>query len=414
MSRPEIARLEACQRLEAGILTQADVARQLGLSDRQVRRLLARYRSSGVEGVRSKRRGRPSNRRLPEAVLFEALDLVRTRYADFGPSFANEKLRELHGILISTETLRKAMIASGLWKVRYKPFRRIHLPRERRPCFGELVQIDGSPHDWFEGRGPRCTLIVFIDDATSRLVGLRFAPVESTWAYLDALRIYIGIYGCPLALYSDRHSIFRAVQSEYAETKDTQLGQALHDLDVELLCATTPQAKGRVERANRTLQDRLVRELRLRGISSIDEANAYLPSYMADHNERFAVQPRCDDDLHRSLESIDLERSLCCRHERIVSAERTFQIGQVVYVLDDDRIRPKSTISIREQQDRTFEILYRDRLIPYHRLRSLTQGAIVDSKAIRQPVDRRTPNPKKGHKPKSGHPWVHKPSVPAT
>lgn len=414
MSRPEIARLEACQRLEAGILTQAEVARQLGISDRQVRRLLARYRAVGADGVRSKRRGRPSNRRLPEAVLHEALDLVRSRYPDFGPSFANEKLREVHGIQIGTETLRKAMIASGLWKVRYKPFRRTHPPRERRPCFGELVQIDGSPHDWFEGRGPRCTLIVFIDDATSNLVGLRFASVESTWAYLDALRCYISIYGRPLAFYSDRHSIFRAAASEYSETKDTQLGQALRAIDIELLCATTPQAKGRVERANRTLQDRLVRELRLRGISSIDEANAYLPTYMADHNERFSVQPRCDDDLHRPLDDIDLERSLCCRYERIVTTERTFQIGQVIYAVDDDHIRPKSVISIREQQDRTFEVVYRDRLIPYHKLRSNTQGAIVDSKAIREPIDRRVPNAKKGHKPKPGHPWKSKPLVPAT
>ncbi|HUZ49829.1 MAG TPA: ISNCY family transposase [Candidatus Dormibacteraeota bacterium] len=405
MSRPEIARLDACQRLEAGTLTQAEVAAQLGLCDRQVRRLLARYRSGGPAGLRSVRRGQPSNRRIAEAVLREALDLVRERYLDFGPTFANEKLRELHGICIGTETLRKAMIRADLWQARRKPYRRTHRPRERRPCFGELVQIDGSPHDWFEGRAARCSLIVFIDDATSKLVGLRFVPVESTWAYFDLLRSYIGSYGRPLALYSDRHSIFRSTHSEYTETKETQLGQALRELDIELLCATTPQAKGRVERVNRTLQQRLLRELRLRSICTIDDANGYLPEFIEDHNQRFAVAPRCQDDLHRPLDGIDLLRALCCRYERSVTAERTFQIGQNIYALDDQSIRPKTRLSIREQQDQSFEIIAGSRILAYHKLRTLTQGAIVDSKVIRQPVDPRAPNPKKGHKPKLGHPW---------
>ncbi len=405
MSRSEIARLDACHRLEAGVLTQAEVARQLGLSQRQVRRLLVRYRHSGPEGLRSVRRGRPSNRRTPAALLDQALTLIRERYDDFGPTFANQKLREVHGLHLGTETLRKAMIAAGIWKAKSKPFRRTHPPRERRPSFGELVQIDGSPHDWFEKRGPRCALIVFIDDATSKLVGLRFAKVETTWEYLNLLRSYISVLGRPITLYSDRHSIFRSTHSEYADTRDTQLGQALRELDIELLCATTPQAKGRVERANRTLQTRLLRELRLRNIATIDEANAYLPEFIVDHNARFAVAPRCADDLHRSVDGFDLPRILCYRHERIVSQERTFQIGQVVYAIDNQAVRPKTRISIREQQDGTLEIVHLGMILPYHKLRTLTQAAITDSKEIRQPVDRHAPDPRKGHKPAATHPW---------
>jgi hypothetical protein len=297
------------------------------------------------------------------------------------------------------------MIAAGIWKARNKPYRRVHPPRERRPCFGELVQIDGSPHDWLEKRGPRCTLLVFIDDATSRLLALRFSKLETTWGYLNLLRDYISTDGRPLALYSDRHSIFRSVHSEYAETRDTQLGQALRELDIELLCATTPQAKGRVERANRTLQTRLLRELRLRDIATIDEANEYLPEFIVDHNKRFAVDPRSPDDLHRSAEGFDLPRILCYRHERIVSTERTFQIGQAVYAIEDRAIRPKTRISIREQQDGKLEIVHAGMIVAYHKLRTLTQAAITDSKAIRQPMDRHIPNPRKAHKPAATHPW---------
>ena len=405
MNRSEITRLEICQRLEAGVLTQGDAARQLGLSDRQVRRLLARYRRAGPAGLRSAKRGAPSNRRLSAELIAAALTLVRERYADFGPTFANEKLRANHDLHLATETLRKAMIVDGLWHAKERPFRRTHPPRERRPCFGELVQIDGSPHDWFEGRGPRCTLLVFIDDATSRIVALLFVPVETTWAYLNALRTYVGQFGRPLALYSDCHSIFRSTAADYAETKETQLGQALRELDIELLCASTPQAKGRVERANRTLQQRLVRELRLLGISTIEDANAYLPEYIATHNQRFAVEPACPDDLHRPIEGIDLHRTLCCRYERVVTTERTFQVERTVYALDDVTIRPRTRISIREQQDGSFEITTAGRLIAYHRVRTLTQGAITDSKQIRVPYDPRVPNPKKAHKPAAGHPW---------
>ena len=254
MSHPELARLEACQRLQAGLLTQAEAARQLALSERHVRRLLSRYRRVGPAGLQSRRRGRPSNRRVPADRLSRAIELVRERYPDFGPTFANEKLREVHDLHLSTETLRQAMITAGLWQAKRKPHRQVHVPRERRPCFGELVQIDGSPHDWFEGRAMRCSLIVFIDDASSALLALRFVPVESTWAYFEVLRDYLADYGRPLALYSDRHSIFRAATSESAIRKDTQFGRALKDLDIELLCANSPQAKGRVERANRTLQ----------------------------------------------------------------------------------------------------------------------------------------------------------------
>ncbi len=216
--------------------------------------------------------------------------LIRTQYGDFGPTLAAEKLHERHEHRLSAETLRQWMIADGLWQPKSRKRARIHPRRPRRPCRGELVQIDGSPHDWFEGRGPRCTLIVFIDDAAGELMALRFAPAETTWAYMQTLQAYLNQHGRPVALYSDKHSIFRINHPEH-EGELTQFSRALKTLDIAPIHANTPQAKGRVERANQTLQDRLVKEMRLRAISDIDTANTFLPAFIEHYNQRFAVAP---------------------------------------------------------------------------------------------------------------------------
>ena len=216
--------------------------------------------------------------------------LIRTQYGDFGPTLAAEKLHERHEHRLSAETLRQWMIADGLWQPKSRKRARIHPRRPRRPCRGELVQIDGSPHDWFEGRGPRCTLIVFIDDAAGELMALRFAPAETTWAYMQTLQAYLNQHGRPVALYSDKHSIFRINHPEH-EGELTQFSRALKTLDIAPIHANTPQAKGRVERANQTLQDRLVKEMRLRAISDIDTANTFLRAFIEHYNQRFAVAP---------------------------------------------------------------------------------------------------------------------------
>jgi hypothetical protein len=248
---------------------------------RQVWRLLKAFRSDGIAGLISKKRGRPSNHRTTASVRTAAPWIVRHNYADFGPTLAAEKLAAEHGFGFSGETLRKWMIADGLWLDRKQRQGRIHQPRPRRECVGELVQVDGSEHWWFEDRGPQCTLLVLIDDATSRLMHLQFVESESTFAYFHAARAYLQAWGKPIAFYSDKHGVFR-VNHPGALGGDgmTQFGRALHALNIDIICANSSPAKGRVERANRTLQDRLVKELRLAGAATLAEGNALLPAFI--------------------------------------------------------------------------------------------------------------------------------------
>ena len=276
MSKKEFDRLEVLLGVQSGRLRVADACKLLSLKRRQVFRLLAGLKHGGAASLVSKRRGRPSNNRLPAAYRDLALSLVRDRYADFGPTLAAEKLAAVHGCAISRETLRGWMIAAGLWIDRRHRLPCPHQPRRRRDCCGELVQIDGSEHAWFEDRAEKCTLLAFVDDATSRLMQLRFVASESTFDYFRATRSYLETHGKPVAFYSDKHGIFRVNAKDPAGGDGaTQFGRALTELNIDILCANSPQAKGRVERAFGTLQDRLVKELRLAGISTIAAANAH-------------------------------------------------------------------------------------------------------------------------------------------
>ena len=329
-------RLEIIGRVVERRLTQHQAAEQLGLSLRQIQRLCRGYRESGPAGLVSRKRGRPSNRRLPEALRGHALELVRSRYADFGPTLAYEKLSEQHDVGISVETLRQWMIEDGLWVPRARRLRRAHQPRPRRSAFGELIQIDGSEHAWFEDRGPKCTLLVYVDDATSRLMELRFVASESTFDYFTSTRAYLERYGKPVAFYSDKASIFRVgVPGESKRSGNTQFGRAMSELNIDTLCANTPQAKGRVERAHLTLQDRLVKELRLRGLSTPEVANAYLPEFLADYNERFSCEPQSTHDAHRPVrDDEDLDRIFTWQEERKLSRSLTVNYNRVVYLVE--------------------------------------------------------------------------------
>jgi transposase len=274
----ELDRLKMIQAIVEMGLKPGRAAVRLGLSVRQVERLVIRYRASGAAGLCSGRRERPGNRKLDEGVAVRALTIIRERYADFGPTLACEKLRECHGLVLSKETVRHLMTDAGLWVPRKQRPPKIHQPRARRACLGELVQIDGSDHHWFEERAPACTLLVYVDDATSRLMVLHFTATESTFSYFEATRAYLARHGKPVAFYSDRASVFYVKRrSETAGKGVTQFGRAMYELNIDTFCANSSQAKGRVERANLTLQDRLVKELRLRGISTVMQANAYAP-----------------------------------------------------------------------------------------------------------------------------------------
>ena len=326
MSERELNRVEVLAQVDDGRLTVDNAANLLDLARRQVFRLLKRYRQDGAAAIRHEARGRPPNNRIHKAKRDYALSVIKESYADFGPTLAAEMLAEHHGFKASRETVRKWMIEDGLWVSR-KQRRTFHQPRLRRECFGELIQIDGSDHRWFEDRGDPCTLLVVIDDATSTLMELRFVTSESTFSYFEALESYLLRHGRPVAFYSDKHTVFRVARPSKHMSGLTQFGRALAELNVEILCANSSQAKGRVERANRTLQDRLVKELRLAGISSIEDGNAFLNGFVDRYNARFAKPPARSDNLHRALnvEPDRLAEIFCLRDKRYVSKDLTLK-----------------------------------------------------------------------------------------
>ena len=258
-------------------MSQRRASELLSLTDRQVRRLLAAFRADGAAALVSKRRGQTSNRKFSDSLRSRALAIVRERYADFGPTLTREKLEVAHGIRLPVATVRDWMTADGMWIPRALRPGRAHQPRYRRSCVGELVQIDGCDHAWFEDRGPKCTMLVFVDDATSELKELLFVDEESAFDYFAAFWRYLEQFGKPVALYSDRHSVFHVNKRDRPSGEGvTQFSRACRELNVDVICANSSQAKGRVERAHFTLQDRLVKELRLREISTIKAGNAYL------------------------------------------------------------------------------------------------------------------------------------------
>jgi transposase len=320
MSMTELDRLKVVQAVCERRLKPGQAADRLALSVRQVERLVQRYQAAGVAGLVSGKRGRPGNHQLSEGLARRALAIMRERYADFGPTLACEKLRECHGIGLSVETVRALMMAAGLWiPPRDRPAK-VYQPRNRRVCLGELIQIDGSDHRWFQQRAPACTLLVYVDDAASRIMALHFTASESAFSYFEATRAYLERHGKPVAFYSDRASVFHVrKRAETASKGVTQFGRAMYELNIDTFCANSSPAKGRVERAHLTLQDRLVKELRLRDITTIEAANAYACAFMAAYNARCAKPPRSPFDAHRPLrDDENLDTILTWRVQRKV------------------------------------------------------------------------------------------------
>jgi hypothetical protein len=312
---------------------------------------------------------------------------VRERYADFGPTLAAEKLAEVHDLKLGRETVRRWMAKAGLWVPRKDRGPCVHQPRHRRDCLGELVQVDGCEHHWFEDRGPSCMLLVFVDDATGKLMHLRFVPSESTLDYLRAVRSYVEAHGRPVALYSDKHTVFRVAGAGRDGT--TQLGRALAELNVDLICANSPQAKGRVERAHQTLQDRLVKELRLAGISTVAAANAFLPTFMADYNARFGKEPRRPEDLHRPApDAAELDEIMTVREERTVSANLTLHYDKMLILLEANeatRGLARRRVTVVNYPDGRFAIRHKGLDLPFRvfdKLRKVDQAAVVENKRL--------------------------------
>jgi transposase len=393
MSKKETQRYAVISQVIAGQQSQALAAQQLGLSVRQIKRLCKAVRTGGSSALISKRRDQPSNRRICHARKSTIMTLVHAHYSDFGPQLASEYLASQHHQHISAETLRQWMTEAGLWQAKSRRKARQHPSRARREHAGELVQIDGSHHDWFEGRGQRCCLIAFIDDATSRVLAARFSSGETTQAYFAVMHAHISSHGVPLAYYSDRHGIFTKHDSE--DPTPTQFERALLQLDIEPICARSPQAKGRVERLFQTLQDRMIKAMRLAGIRSIEQANAWLPQYLQAHNARFSVPARQEPDAHRPVQHTpeQLARICALHHQRQLSSALTCRFeGSQIWVDAKQESAPAKAawVDIVQYADDRLEVLYRGQVLKmrhYALHEHLRKKRLEDDKTIHARVD---------------------------
>ena len=393
MNEKEQERIEVLERLVRKEIKSAEAAKLLGVTKRQVRRQKRRYQQEGVKGLIHRGRGKASNRKISEEEIKQVMNIVQTKYHDFGPTFASEKLMEIEGIAWSDEKLRQEMIKHGLWESKRRRKAVVHQMRERRPCEGELVQIDGSPHDWFEGRGGIgiCTLLVFIDDATGKLLWLELCESESTLSYFHSMDGYLTKHGRPLAFYSDKHGVFRVNKAKDGMKEEsvglTQFGRACKELDIETIFANSPQAKGRVERMNETLQDRLVKEMRLRNISTMQEANRFVQEeYMDQFNRQFAVTPAESTNMHRPLVATQkLADILIIQETRIVSKNLTCQYEQMLYQIQTNRsaytLRQKK-ILIRQTRDGQVSMWDGKQQLQYTTLKRQSRQIVADSKRL--------------------------------
>lgn len=412
MSNKDIDRLKVLHSVMNNKLTWNQAANQLSLSKRHIGRLLVRVKSEGNKGIIHKLRGKPSNNRFDQQLIDTAINLVKTRYPDFGPSFANEKLLELHKITISTSTLRKAMIKTDSWHPRKQKTKHRQW-RQRRSCVGELVQLDGSDHDWFEGRGPRCVLLIFIDDATSRILYGQFVTVENTFNLMSATKQYLLKNNRPIAIYVDKDGVYKinrqaAIEEQLKDEQPlTQYSRAMAQLGIEPIFANSPQAKGRVERSFGTHQDRLVKELRLAGISNINAANKFLQkTYIPNHNARFAVAPANTFNAHRPLLKVhNLDAILSVQLIRTLANDFTLRYNnKYLQLLKNQkiRLRPKSKILIQSRLDGSLHLNFKGVALNY---KSLPNRPYVPFYKANPSLAKALKTASKPYIPPKSHPW---------
>lgn len=364
MSGKDIDKLRVIRNVLEGRLTWLAAAEALNISERQIGRLCAQVRSRGNRGILHGLLGRSSNNQGDPELLGMALSALHDpRWQGFTAVFAQQKLESLHGIVMSDTTVRKWMSKTGLWQ-RHRPKGKHRDWRERRACVGMLIQLDGSDHDWFEGRGPKCALLVYIDDATSRILHAEFVKVEDTLNLMRSTGIYLGKHGRPVAYYVDKDSIYKinrqtTIDEELRdEDPITQFTRAMTDLGIEVIFANSPQAKGRVERSFDTHQDRLVKELRLANINDMEAGNVFLRTvYIDDHNTRFAVDPASNADAHRPLLAEHrLDQILSRRTERSVANDYTLRFQHRFFQLFEEqpvRVMPKDKVEVEVRLDGT-------------------------------------------------------------
>jgi len=391
MSRKERERLVMFNQIKSKQIDRRTAAEALGLSLRQAHRLYLRWCEEGDRGLMHRSRGRQSSRRWDPAEVERVLSLVRERYRGFGPTLLSEKLSELHGVWASHDTVRRWLLAAGLLE-KTRRGRRSRRRRERKSRFGEMVQMDGSPHAWLEDRCDPFVLMTVIDDATGRRRG-RFFPGETMEAAMRTFGMWCERFGVPQNLYVDRHGIYRADRDPTAEEllsgvrPVTQFGRAMKEMDIRLILARSPQAKGRVERSNGVLQDRLVKELRLAGVRTIDEANRWLEQsgFWEKLDERFAVEAIDDADAHRPL-VLRLEDVLCVKQKRSVGLDGCVQWSGRVLQLEPSR--GLKGVEVWERLDGSVELLGDGRRLKYQEISLSTWrlNQAATRKAKRKPI----------------------------
>ena len=379
MSREEASRLHIIHQALNKKISQTEAASLIDLSDRQIRRMIKRIREEGDEGICHRSRGTTSNHRIPKKIREKTLKLFREQYHDFNIVHATEKLCEVHGITINDETLRLWLKEAEI-PYRKRKVKKHRQRRERRAHFGELVQIDGSHHDWFEGRGPICVFMGYIDDATNTVHG-RFYDYEGTMPAMDSMKRYIKRYGIPQSVYLDKHTTYKSwaeptIEEQLNDQKPmSHFEKSLAELVIDVIHANSPQAKGRVERLFKTLQDRLVKDMRLAGIKSVEEANAFLTTYLPKYNRKFKKQAASEADLHRpALHSRELDRILCVKEERTVKNDFTIVHNNTLYQIEQATRAKK--VTVEERLNGTLHVTYNGQDL---RFREITKKPTKDT-----------------------------------
>jgi hypothetical protein len=398
MANPEeLRRLHVVRKVQEKLLKQVEAGEILGLSLRQVCRIVKRVGREGDRGVIHRSRGRRSNRAFSDQVKKRVIELYREKYGGFGPTLAAEKLLEGDGIELSEETLRGWLLGSGDWKKRRR--RRGHRQwRERKGHCGEMVQMDGSHHGWLEGRGPECVLMGYIDDATGRGFG-RFYEYEGTGPAMDSFGRYIQRYGIPLKVYLDKHTTYKSngkptVEEELAGIEPlSEFERALKELGVEVIHAHSPEAKGRIERFFGTLQDRLVKEMRLRGIGSIEEANLFLEEYWPEFNRKFVVDAKEKEDFHRPVpRGLKLDDILCIQGKRALRNDFTVAYNRRLYQVEDS-IRA-SKVMVYEGLDGSIRLKHKGRTL---KIREIASRPLAERNEPVRLIPKKRYVPPKGH-----------------
>ena len=413
LSQKEVRRLKILHRVIEGEVTQVKASEILGITDRQVRNIIQRLKAEGDKGIVHRNRGRASPHRIASEREDLIAEIVERRYVDFGPTLAAEKLEECEGIRVSKEKLRQIMLAKGLWQ-RKRRRRKIYQWRQRKEYFGEMVQMDGSHHDWLEGRGSKMVLMGYMDDATGRFYG-RFYDYEGLFPAMDSLEHYIRHYGCPVSLYLDKHSTYKTTRQPdldellRGEEAQTQFERAAKELDIEIIHAHSPQAKGRIERAFGTLKDRLVKELRLAGICNKEEANMLLEKFIPQYNKRFARVPLREGNLHKRLpKGVKFRDILCIKAKRTITNDCTLRWRGRRFLIDNPSIAMRrGKVEVREHFDGQLTVKFNGHSLEVH---EVFEAKPIKTRQTKEPVNNKK---KKGkYIPPADHPWRrHAPSL---